>query len=258
MKQIEFIGVDGCPGGWFAVGFDMDGEFETRVFDDFSRLVSHYSTASLILVDIPIGLPEDTKRRICDVEARKYLVKRTSSLFPTPTRQAAEKAAVLLAGGSKLPREQWMKCYRTASDVNKKASGRWLTLQAFSIAPKIAEVDAFMRNRDLKMTPTVREVHPEVCFWALNNRQPTADSKKTKDGIKQRLDVLKRHESRTVEIVHEACSKFRRKIVAQDDILDALVAAVTARRPRNTLQSIPKSPEKDPKELPMEMVFVSL
>ena len=142
MKQIEFIGVDGCPGGWFAVGFDIDGEFEIRVFDDFARLVSHYSTASLILVDIPIGLPEDTKRRICDVEARKYLVKRTSSLFPTPT---------------------------------------------------------------------VREVHPEVCFWALNNRQPMADSKKTKDGIKQRLDVLKRHESRTVAIVHEACSNFRPK-----------------------------------------------
>ena len=55
MKQIEFIGVDGRPGGWFAVGFDMDGECETRVFDDFARLVSHYSTASLILVDIPIG-----------------------------------------------------------------------------------------------------------------------------------------------------------------------------------------------------------
>ena len=222
MKRIECVGVDGCPGGWFAVGFDGHGESETKVFDDFARLVSHYSDTSLILVDIPIGLPEDPTSRTCDIEARKHLGRRASSVFPTPTRQAVEKAAELLAGESKLPREQWMKCYRSASDVNKKASRRRLTLQAFSIAPKIAEVDAFMKDRDLKTTPTIREVHPEVCFWALNNRQPMANSKKTKDGIKQRLDVLKRHESRTGEIVHEACSKFRRKIVARDDILDAL------------------------------------
>ena len=43
--------------------------------------------------------------------------------------------------------------------------------------------------------------------------------------------------------------------VAKDDILDALVAAVTARVDHDRLKTIPDCPPKDCKGLPMEMVY---
>ena len=45
------------------------------------------------------------------------------------------------------------------------------------------------------------------------------------------------------------------KDIARDDILDALVAAVVARHGHGKLQSVPNVPQKDPKGLPMEMVY---
>ncbi len=45
--------------------------------------------------------------------------------------------------------------------------------------------------------------------------------------------------------------------VARDDVVDALVLAVTAAQPKERLSTIPDQPEWDTKDLPMEMVFAS-
>ena len=58
MAQSEFVGVDGCHGGWFSVGFDHHGDYEVKVSETLRDLLVHYGGARLILVDIPIGLPE--------------------------------------------------------------------------------------------------------------------------------------------------------------------------------------------------------
>ncbi len=47
-------------------------------------------------------------------------------------------------------------------------------------------------------------------------------------------------------------AKYRRKDVAKDDVLDALVAAITALGPLN---SLPDPPELDDKGLPMQMLY---
>ena len=73
MGRIEFVGVDGCRAGWFSVGFDALGGYELRVFPMFSELLAYYHKAKLVLVDIPIGLPEGSGGRCCDNEARKVL-----------------------------------------------------------------------------------------------------------------------------------------------------------------------------------------
>ena len=142
-----------------------------------------------------------------------------------------------------------------ALEVERRFAGRGISIQAFAIAPKIAEVDALLLSRHTSATPTVREVHPELCFWSLNNQRPMEFSKKKSQGKAERLRVLEGIEPRSQEIYQGACSRFLRKVVARDDILDALVAALIARERTDQLQSIPDHPPKDAKGLPIEMVF---
>ena len=85
--------MDGCRGGWFSVGFDDNGCYTFDVFDTFGKLLGCYEDAKLILVDMPIGLPEDQKGRNADREARKKLGPRRSSVFSAPTRRTAQQAA---------------------------------------------------------------------------------------------------------------------------------------------------------------------
>ena len=94
MSQSVFVGVDGCPAGWFSVGLDLDGNLaRCGVYDTFERLLASNSDAELVLVDMPIGLPQDKRGRECDEVASKKLGPRRSSVFPTPTRQTVRKAA---------------------------------------------------------------------------------------------------------------------------------------------------------------------
>ena len=245
----EFVGVDGCKRGWFSVGLDRRGNYEMAVFLSVRELLAHYSDANLVLVDIPIGLPEGPEGRDCDREARRLLgYPRASSVFPTPTRQTVEQAA-------KSPGD-----YKRANEVECLFAGKGISRQAFEIAPKIAEVDKVMAAPDGSPRRLVREVHPEVCFWALNNRQPMQFKKSKKEGRAERLRVLQAVEPQAQEVLEKACSRWYRKDIAKDDILDALVAAVTAylgRDDEGGLQTIPAHPPKDSTGLPMEMVFLA-
>ena len=238
----EFVGVDGCPYGWFGVGFNASGEYELKKFSSFAGLVDHYAAAKLILVDMPIGLPEGPAERLCDPEAKKALGSRASSVFRAPTRQATEYLA-------RNPRDR-----DGAKAVQIEITGAPLTPFGFGIMPKVAEVDRVMLARQ----PKVREIHPEVCFWALNNRSSMKFSKKNREGIEERLCVLEQVEPQARNIYKAGCANFYRKDVARDDILDALAAAVTAYRGwPDQLQVFPKNnaPERDGRGLPMEMVF---
>ena len=246
--QGEFVGVDGCRAGWFSVGFDRRGNYEVEMFRAFIELLLHYGGASLVLVDIPIGLPKGPEGRDCDREARKLLGPRRSSVFPAPTRPTVQQAA-------ESPGD-----YRRANEIERRFAGKGTSKQTFAIAPKIAEVDRVMEASDGSARRLVREVHPEVCFWALNNRQPMRFGKRTEEGEDERLRVLQGIEPKAQGIFDRACSKFARKDVARDDILDALVAAVTAylgQGDEGRLQTVPAHPSTDSTGLPMEMVFLA-
>ena len=239
----EFVGVDGCPRGWFSVGFNASGEYELKAFSSFAELVEYYAAAKLILVDMPIGLPEGPAERPCDPEAREALGKpRNAAVFRAPTRQATEYLA-------RNPGD----VYGTKA-VQIEITGTSLAPFGLGIMPKMAEVDQVMLARQ----PKVREIHPEVCFWALNNRRSMEFSKKKPEGIEERLCVLERVEAKARNIYKAGCDNFYKKDVARDDILDALAAAVTAYRGwPNQLQVLPKNnaPQKDGRGLTMEMVF---
>ena len=91
MAPSKYVGVDGCKGGWFSIGFDEQGKHEFKVCKTFDKLLEHYKDAELILVDIPIGLPEGKEGRKCDTLARKKISPLNSSVFPPPTRNFAQK-----------------------------------------------------------------------------------------------------------------------------------------------------------------------
>ena len=243
MGKIELVGVDGCPSGWFSVGFDSFGGYELKVFPAFSELLDYYRDAKLVLMDIPIGLPEGPGGRRCDQEARDKLKSRRSSVFPVPTRQTVEQA-------TESPGD-----YDCAKNTELRFAGKGISKQAFAIAPKIAQVDRLLRCRDPNATPKVQEVHPEVCFWALNGQKAMEFNKKEDKGEEQRIRVLERFEPRTRAMYREVGRRFVGGGVAKDDILDALVAAVTARCCHGRLRKIPECPPKDRKGLPMEIVY---
>lgn len=236
--QGMFVGADGCHAGWFAVAIAKDGSWETGVFEDVESLWNKYRRASVILLDIPIGLREDgALERLCDKRARKLLgPKRGATVFPAPCRKATREET-----------------YREASRVNREMTGRGLSKQTWSIIPKIREVDELLAS-DKSAGSRIREIHPEICFWALACH-PMQRSKKKREGFLERMEVLRSVYPRTDELVSQARAGFKSHDVAKDDILDALSAAVTAKVGKEKLVSLPEPPERDSRGLPMQMVY---
>ena len=238
-RKLIFIGVDGCRGGWLAVRINESGTCGAEVYTDFAELWAGCQDASLILIDIPIGLKEQGREeRLCDKIARKKLgPDRGRSVFPAPCRPA-------FSG----------RTFTEAGDINERMTGRRLSQQTWAILPKIKEIDDFLLSN-----PTahgqIREVHPEVCFWALARQRAMQYAKTKETGFEERYGVLVSFYPPSAQVVYQVLSGYQRKQVKKDDVLDALVAAVTAWLGKNGLLSIPEQHEKDARKLAMEMVY---
>ena len=166
--------MDGCRAGWIAIALDESGGHSHLVTSTIAE-VARWHPSALVLVDIPIGLREtEGDERKCDLEARGRLGPRASSVFPAPCRAALGLTS-----------------YRAASDENHRQTGRRLSKQSFHIAPRILDVDDYLRQ-SWASGPVIREMHPEVCFWALAGR-PVTHSKRTVEGAEERIAVLTRH-----------------------------------------------------------------
>ena len=236
---MKFIGADGCKIGWFYTAINHENDWEIGVSKNIEKLWETHKDASLILIDIPIGLPFN-EPRACDIEARKLLGKgKTSCVFPPPCREAAAA-----------------KNYKQACETNKNILGKKISLQTWHISKKIKEVDDFLLSNP-QAKQKIREIHPEICFWALAGGRPMKYSKKKAPGFHERLDVLKKVFYQTEAVVKTALKRYKRKEVAKDDILDSISATMVACSPVNSLSTVPEIPGKDAKGLPMEMVFTN-
>jgi predicted RNase H-like nuclease len=210
--------------------------WDIGILNNISELSNILTDYKLILVDIPIGLKENgTSERLCDLEARKVLSLRKSSVFPAPCRQA-------------------LNCYSydEASRVNCEHTGRKLSKQTWEISGKIKQMDDFLAG--VNTFGKVREFHPEIGFWALNHKVEMQNKKKTSEGFEERLNSLSKYCPFAKDIVIKAIVKYRTTEVARDDILDALAGAVTAKY-SDSLGTLPQLPEKDYRGLAMEIVF---
>lgn len=233
-----FIGIDGCKAGWFCVLLDEGDNWSCRVAPDANAVGELALAADSVLIDIPIGLPDSgPDGRLCDREARQLLGRgRAASVFSAPARRT------LAATG-----------YPQALELNRAATGRGLSRQAWNIVPKIREIDVLLcDNRELQ--DVVRESHPELCFWALNNRQAMRCNKKQGKGQQERLRVLEGVFPQCRVLYEQACAEYLRREVARDDIIDAMVCAVAAKQGYGRYQTVPATPARDGQGLAMEIV----
>ncbi len=235
-----FVGVDRGKEAWVAVAFDADGYDHTALFEEIGELWQAYEeTASLILVDMPIGLIEDGESsRECDELARSVLGPRSRSVFTPPVREATRKRR-----------------YPAAKRVSERKTGGSLSKQAFAISDQIAAVDDLLRNVP-EARATFRESHPEVCFRAFAG-EPLQHSKKTAGGYAERMRTLASHDPDAPPIVQAVAESTEGAKVTVDDVLDAVVLAYTARPGFGKLRSLPAEPPTDTKGLPMEILYRS-
>ncbi len=238
-SKFKFIGVDGCSAGWISVALTADFNWELKIIRSVRELIELYLDAELILVDIPIGLRDKgPEPRLCDVEARKLLTRiRSSSIFPTPCR------AVLGADS-----------YQKAKKININLTGKGLSKQTWFITSKIKDVDLLLQNNK-RARKIIVESHPELCFMAFNDNLPLRSYKKTDKGLKERLNLLHSHLNSSYDIFEKTFNNFDKYALVKDDILDALVLALSAAKRIDKLRFIPENFEFDSTELPMRMAI---
>lgn len=239
----KYVGLDWASKGWFGVVLTDSGDWTTDLFPSIWSAWKYHSDASRILVDAPIGLPKDAKRA-CDVKAKEMLTHRQRSVFYTPIRDAVYEQNL-----------------DEAKAANEAQAGFSIQNQAWSLVPRIREVDEF-----LDMYPSARdrvvETHPEVCFCALNGRNALAEPKHSEEGIRRRKALLADEHSEAMAIYERSVDRYLSPSYAPmvsgaDDILDALVAAVTAQRDPKECLTLPEAPPADERGLPMQIVYPS-
>jgi predicted RNase H-like nuclease len=229
------VGVDGCPGGWVSARYDLASNSLTlRVYSSFADILAAYLDAPCIAVDIPIGLEEGRPRQ-ADVEAHKVLGPRKSSVFSSPDRRLVEVAA-----------------YADANARSRLLLDKGISRQAHAIYPRVAEVNGLLSPR---LQERVVEVHPEVCFWALAGGAPMAHPKRTPEGFEERRALLA-SAFPGADVPSRSDARHLARPAVPDDILDAIVAAWTARRfARGEAGRMPDPPPTDSAGLRMEMVY---
>ena len=242
-----YIGVDGCSAGWIAVQFDKDSYEDAGLYENIEELwIAHGDEAEQILIDVPIGLWENSNaKRPCDDAARKKLSpKRHSSVFPVPVRTAVHEES-----------------YEDAKETQEKRTEWSLGVQSWGIADKIAELDSFLRKTEPDAVGPIREAHPEVCFWALNDESATEYSKTGQPAAAfwERIKILEVIDNTIVDDVRDAATGLNAD-VNNDDIIDAFALALAASPKTGPLHTLPDEwPEDDggdpTGELPMEMVY---
>lgn len=236
-SQTLIAGVDGCHAGWLAISRSLkDDEIDSKLFLSFTELMSNLPTQMFLAVDIPIGLPSAGERE-CDQKARSLLGKpRSSSVFPAPVRSAVKA-----------------KTHEEASRITHEIDGRRMSVQLWSLLPKIREVDQYL-SADITRQTRVREIHPELSFWAWNGKSPMIEKKKHKDGIAARKKLVGVHFGKSA--FDKVRSQFTKHQVADDDICDAFASLWTAERiAKGEASVVPTSSSIDDVGLRMELWY---
>lgn len=191
---------------------------------------------------MPIGLiDQGTEGRICDRLARKHLSPfRHASIFTPPCRPA------LYSG------------IEEASAVNFEHTGKKLSKQTINIIPKIREVDEYLLKLPIPKRIPFEEAHPELIFYGLNGAQALQDSKKTKEGIQVRLNLITNHYPNLSFLYTRVMEENLRKDILADDIVDAMslaTAALLKQRSPQSWRQFPSPIEHDSEGLPMQLGY---
>jgi predicted RNase H-like nuclease len=243
---MKCVGVDGCRGGWLAVSTDDGARWEVALHREFAGVWRAHPDAVTVFVDIPIGLPSQGDRR-ADGLARRRLGPRGSSVFNVPARQAVWAMDAAGGQGDLAARKE------AARSFNRQLVGKSISEQSLGIVPKILEVDRF-----LSAAPEVRgrifEAHPELCF-AMAVGRPMEYAKKDFLGGLERLGAVEAHVPGARALLARVRREHPRSVVDADDVLDAMILAVSAHACGGRPASLPDPPERDGTGLPMAIWF---
>ena len=233
----SLVGVDGCRGGWVAVIAELDHPDQiiaVEVFDHITPILDRVRSGEFVVVaiDMPIGLTASGPRR-CDIETRTRLGSRGSSVFATPPRALLNCAT-----------------HREAVELGRDLDGRGISIQAFNLLPKIAQIDeALGEPPDRELLDRVFEAHPESAFAELAG-QPLTTRKRTGEGRQERLALLSAVFSGGTELLDR-----RHRGAAGDDVLDAAILVRTAHRVITGDAVILGGDERDERGIPMRVAI---
>lgn len=228
---MTFVGVDGCKAGWIAVRRDPGAAPSVAIFPGFAALLETLPADATVAVDMPIGLPDLSRKGGRGPEAlvRRLLGNRQSSVFSIPSR-----AALYAQTDDFTTIEAWYAAHRRASEVAKTTSDppRGVSIQAFGIFAKIREIDALLIARP-ELHGRVFESHPEVAFCRLNGDHAMRLPKKVKGavnpaGMAERKALLGRHGYEQTFL-----DQTPPRGAAADDFLDAAAMMLIAGRIAN-------------------------
>ena len=147
-----------------------DGALDSHLISNLEAFLDEHKP-KVVAIDIPIGLVESGSRQ-CDVQARRLLGPRKSSVFPAPILPAL------------VARDR-----SAAQNISMAVHGKGVPAQAFGIFAKVKEVDDLLHARP-ELRDSVYEVHPELSFYAWNANQPMAHPKKSGPGFMERMLTL--------------------------------------------------------------------
>jgi predicted RNase H-like nuclease len=191
-------GVDGCKHGWVAVVLAGGRFLEARLLGGVEATFDEIADVGRIAIDVPIGYGP----READGLARALVG--GSSVFSIPER---ERFAVPFGEGG------------------------GISAQAYALGERIRHVTGLAAH-DARF----REVHPELCFTAMNGMRRLRYRKKSAGGAFERLGLLRKH---GINIDPGALGAVA--TVPLDDLLDAAACAWTAAR--TGAVSLPDPPE---------------
>jgi predicted RNase H-like nuclease len=210
------------------VWIDREGQ---RGFDIIADAALATLDAAMVMIDIPIGLPQSGTRG-CDHAARKLLPGAASRVFI----------------GLRRPLLGFLADY-AAANAWAKRDGAGLAKQAFHILPKIAAIDAFITP---DKQACFRESHPELAFTRHNDGRPLP-SKHTDEGLRLRRDLLLRFGFTAID---DWRASLRGLGAKPDDLYDACILAFAAREAVDGKSYSVDAPERrDARGLKMEIWY---
>jgi len=205
MEPTTVAGVDGCRGRWLVVRRNLNRNTppSAELIDDLGPLVDEVRRHRLLAlaIDMPIALL-DVHPRTCDVEARRHLGPRRSSVFPAPVRAVLDAAD-----------------YDEARSLSRAAADIAPSRQAFNLIPAIAHLDPLIEASE---QDRIVEAHPELAFARLAG-EPLADPKRTAAGRATRRRLLADHDPNLGQLIESSG-------LPPVDLLDAAALTVTAAR----------------------------
>lgn len=213
--MLRVAGIDGYGrGAWVAVVVIGGAYARAAIGRNLEALLPKVADCSCLAIDIPIGVPK-TGERVADRLARERIGARRSSIFMTRPKAVLEAPT-----------------FAAANELSLRVVGTGISLQAYGMRRRIAEVDPLAR-RDERIV----EVHPEVSFAELAGA-PLAYAKNSWRGAPLRRSLLATAGIVIPDEIGEANG------VPVDDILDAAIAAWSAQRiARGEAILLPDPPE---------------